>query len=69
MHDEWMRRIAGNQLVKFTYLELPDSRAFLTAQIAGHEVVYSIISEPTERPFSRRDVERRFDYELRPITN
>jgi hypothetical protein len=69
MHDEWMRRIAGNRLVKFTYLELPDSRAFLTAQIAGHEVVYSIISEPTERPFSRGDVERRFDDELRPITN
>jgi hypothetical protein len=27
--------------VKFTYLELPDGLAFLTAQIAGHEVTRS----------------------------
>jgi hypothetical protein len=69
MHDEWIRSIAGNRLVKFTYLELPDGGAFLTAQIAGHEVVYSIISKPTERPFSRGDVERRFDDDLRPISH
>ncbi len=41
----------------------------MTAQIAGHEVVYSIISEQTERPFSRVGVEARFVYELRPISN
>ena len=40
-----------------------------TAQIADHEVVYSIISEQTEHPFSRAGVEGRFGYELRPIPN
>ena len=41
----------------------------MTAQIAGHEVVYSILVEQTERPLSRVDVERRFDAELRPISD
>ena len=41
----------------------------MTAQIASREVVYSIISERTEYPFSRVDVERRFGFELRPIPN
>ncbi len=39
----------------------------MTAQIASHEVVYSIMSEKTEHPFSRVGVEGRFGYELRPI--
>ena len=42
MHDEWMRSVTGDRLVKFTYLELSDGGAFLTAQIGGHEV-YSVI--------------------------
>ena len=41
----------------------------MTAQIANHEVVYSIISEQTGDPFSREGVEGRFGYELRPIPN
>jgi hypothetical protein len=69
MRDEWMKVISGDRVAKFTYFELPEGAAFLTAQIAGHEVVYSIILEQTERPLSRVDVERRFDYELRPISN
>ena len=68
MDDEWMTVLWANRLVKFTYADLPTGAAFMTAQIAGHEVVYSIISEPTQRPFSRVDVERRFDYELRPLS-
>ena len=38
--------MTGNRLVKFTYLELSESGAFLTAQIGGHEVVYSVIWTP-----------------------
>jgi hypothetical protein len=68
MRDEWTTVISGDRLVKFTYVDLPTGEAFMTAQIAGHEVVYSIISEQTE-DFSRVGVEGRFDAELRPIPN
>jgi len=67
MRDEWMKVMSGDRLVKFTYSDLSEGAAFLTAQIAGHEVVYSIILEQTEHPFSRVRVERRFDYEFRPL--
>ena len=69
MQEEWLKVISGDRLVKFAYLELPDGTAFLTAQIAGHEVVYSVILSEAEHPFTRRGVERRFEYELRPISN
>ena len=71
MQDQWTKAISGDRLVKFTYveLELPEGKAFLTAQIAGHEVVYSVILRQAEHPFSREGVERRFEYELRPISN
>jgi hypothetical protein len=68
MHEEWLREISGERLVKFTYIELPDGEVFMTAQIAGHEVVYSVLRQQTE-PFSREAVERHFGHELRPISN
>ena len=61
-----MKVISGDRLVKFTYCDLPAGMAFMTAQIATHEVVYSIISEQTECPFSRVGVEGRFGYEAPP---
>ena len=66
MQDEWSTVISVDRLVKFTYYDLPSGEAFMTAQIAAHEVVYSILSEQTEA-FSRVGVEDRFSYELRPI--
>ena len=69
MRDEWTKSISGDRLVKFTYDDLPNGAAFLTAQIANHEVVYSIIVEETEQPFSRHGVERHFEYEFRPISH
>jgi hypothetical protein len=69
MQDEWTKVISGDRLVKFTYLELAEGEAFLTAQIAGHEVVYSVILRQAEYPFKREGVERHFEYELRPISN
>ena len=69
MYDEWMRSVTGNRVVEFTYLELSDGGAFLTAQIGGHEVVYSVILDAVQDPFNREDVERHFERELRPIPN
>jgi hypothetical protein len=43
MEDEWTKVISGDRLVKFTYADLPGGEAFLTAQIAGHPVVYSVL--------------------------
>jgi NADH:ubiquinone oxidoreductase subunit D len=69
MKDEWTTVISGDRFVKFTYFDLPTGQAYMTAQIAAHEVVYSIVSEQAERPYSRVAVEDRFHYELRSIPN
>ena len=69
MEDEWTKVMSGDRLVRFTYVDLPEGQAFLTAQIAGHDVVYSIILNQAEHPFNREVVEHRFDYEFRPISN
>jgi hypothetical protein len=68
MEDEWTSVISGDRLVKFTYVDLPRGGAFLTAQIAGHAVVYSVILRQAEHPFNREGVERHFDYECPPIS-
>ena len=62
MEDEWTTVSSSHQLVKFTYSELPNGTAFLTAQIAGHEVVCSVILPQPEHPFSREGVERHFEH-------
>ena len=71
MQDEWKHLSPGGQLVKFTYSELPDGKAFLTAQIAGHEVVCSVILPQQEYPYSREGVQGHFehgtDFGLRPL--
>jgi hypothetical protein len=69
MEDEWTKVISGNRLVKFTYLDLLGGEVFMTAQIAGHEVVYSVILRQAERPFNREGVERHFGSECPPISN
>jgi hypothetical protein len=62
MQDEWKRMNSEGQLVKFTYSELPDGKVFLTAQIAGHEVVGTVILPQPEHPFSREGVESHFEH-------
>jgi hypothetical protein len=69
MTDEWTKVISGDRLVKFTYLDLPEGEAFLTAQIAGHDVVYSVILRRAEQPFNREGVERHFNYEFPSLSN
>ena len=50
--------------MKFIYQELPGDGAFITAQVAGNEVVYSILLAKAGNPLSREDVETRFKGEL-----
>jgi len=44
MRDEdWIKTLEDGRRVKFIYQELPEDGAFITAQIEGNEVVYSIV--------------------------
>jgi hypothetical protein len=60
--DEWTKVSPNDTLVKFTYSDLPTGGAFLTAQIAGQEVVCSVILPKPEYPFSRERVESHFEH-------
>ncbi len=62
--EEWIRTIADGRKVKFIYQELPNDGAFITAQIAGNKVVYSIVLAKARNPLSREDVESHFKGEL-----
>ncbi len=63
MSDEWIKTLADHRRVKFTNQEL-DEWAFLTAQIEGNRVVYSIILTDLKNPLSRKEVEDNFEDEL-----
>lgn len=62
--QEWIKSLSDGRRVKFSYQELLDDKAFMTAQIEGSEVVYSIILTETKNPLSHEDVEGRFRDEL-----
>ncbi len=62
MQDERKKVNPDGQLMKFAYSELPDGKAFLTAQLAGNEVVCSVILPQPEHPFSREGVESHFEH-------
>lgn len=62
--EEWVKTFADGKQVKFTYQELPVDSAFITAQVAGNEVVYSVVLTKTKNPLSREDVESHFAGEL-----
>jgi hypothetical protein len=62
--EEWIKTIEDGRKVKFIYQELPGNGAFITAQLAGNEVVYSVVLTNARNPLSRDDVERRFKSEL-----
>jgi hypothetical protein len=65
MQDEaWIKTLEDGRKVKFIYLELPDDGAFITAQLAGNEVVYSVVLTKARLPLSREDVESHFNTEL-----
>ena len=62
--EEWIKRLADGRQVKFIYQELPNDGAFLTAQVAGHEVVYSVVLTTAGNPLNHEDVESHFQAEL-----
>jgi hypothetical protein len=62
--EEWIKKLEDGRKVKFIYQELPEDGAFMTAQIEGNEVVYSVVLAKARNPLSREDVESRFKGEL-----
>jgi hypothetical protein len=62
--EEWIKTLEDGRKVKFFYQELAEDGAFISAQLAGNEVVYSIILTKARNPLSREDVESRFKAEL-----
>jgi len=62
--QEWIKTLEDGRRVKFIYQELPEDGAFITAQLAGNEVVYSVVLTKARNPLSREDVESHFRGEL-----
>jgi hypothetical protein len=62
--EEWITTLKDGRKVKFIYHELPEDGAFITAQLAGNEVVYSVVLAKAGNPLSREDVESHFKGEL-----
>jgi hypothetical protein len=62
--EDWIKTLEDGRKVKFFYQELAEDGAFISAQLAGNEVVYSIILTDAKNPLSRGDVESRFEGEL-----
>jgi hypothetical protein len=62
--EEWTKTLEDGRKVKFFYQELPEDGAFITAQIAGNEVVYSVLLAKARNPLGREDVESHFKGEL-----
>ncbi|MGB6432378.1 MAG: hypothetical protein WBF06_17500 [Candidatus Acidiferrales bacterium] len=62
--EEWVTTLEDGRKVKFVYQTLPDDGAFLTAQIEGNEVVYSVLLTEARIPLGREEVERHFKAEL-----
>jgi hypothetical protein len=63
--EEWIKTLQDGRKVKFIYQELPEDSAFITAQLAGNEVVYSVVLTKARNPLSHEDVESHFEGELR----
>ena len=62
-HDAWIKTLADGRKVKFSRDQLTEI-TFITAQLEGNEVVYSVMLTEPEIPRSREEVERRFGHEL-----
>ena len=67
--DEWVKTRDDGKKVKFTYQELPENGAFISAQVAGNEIVYSIVIVKATKPLCRGDVEIRFEAEISKIAS
>jgi hypothetical protein len=63
-YEEWVKTLEDGRKVKFIYQGLPQDAAFVSAQLAGNEVVYSIVLTKAGNPLSREDVESHFKGEF-----
>jgi hypothetical protein len=64
MEAEWLKVLSDERTVKFTYQELMENKAFITAQIGGSEVVYSVMLTKVRKALNREEVESHFEHEL-----
>jgi hypothetical protein len=62
--EEWIKTLADGRRVKFTNQELLEDEAFVTAQVEGNRVVYSVVLTKVKNPLSREEVESHFEGEL-----
>ena len=62
--EERVKTLEDGGRVKFIYQALPDNGAFITAQIEGNEVVYSVVLTKARNPLTRENVESHFKGEL-----
>jgi hypothetical protein len=62
--EEWIKTLGDGRKVKFIYQELLEDGAFISAQLAGNEVVYSVVLTKARNPLSHEDVESHFKGEL-----
>ena len=62
--EEWIKTLEDGRKVKYISQELPEDGAFITAQLAGNEVVYSVLLAKAGNPLSRGDVESHFKADL-----
>ena len=62
--QDWIKTLADGRMVKFTNQEVTEDSAFLIAQVAGNEVVYSVLLTKVRNPLSREEVESHFEGEL-----
>jgi hypothetical protein len=63
-YQEWIKTLEDGRKVKFTWQELKEGGAFISAQLAGNAVVYSIVLTKAIIPLSCDDVEGHFKAEL-----
>jgi hypothetical protein len=62
---EWIKTLEDGRIVKFTNQELLEDKAFITLQVAGDKVVYSIILTKVKNPLSCEEIENHFESQLR----
>jgi hypothetical protein len=63
-NQEWIKTLEDGRMVKFIYQIVPEGGAFVTAQIAANEIVYSILLAKARAPSTRKDVENHFTHEF-----
>jgi hypothetical protein len=51
-NEEWVKTLDDGRRVKFIYQELPEDGTFITAQLEGNEVVYSVVLTKARKPHS-----------------